>query len=63
MARQGGEKFQRLITRLDDVGRFIELFQSLDGLLPQAIFRAKLNPIAAPLSVFPNKLDRKFTSA
>ena len=33
-ARQGGEKFQRLITRLDDMGRFKEPFQSLDGLLP-----------------------------
>ena len=63
-ARQGGEKFQRLITRLDDMERFKELFQSLGGLLPQAIFRAKLNPIAAvPLSVLPNKPERKFTNA
>ena len=45
LGRQGGEKFQRLLTRLDDMERFKELFQSLGGLLPQAIFRAKLNPI------------------
>jgi hypothetical protein len=43
-AKQGGEKFQRLTSRLNDMGRFKELFQSLTGLLPQAMFRAKLNP-------------------
>ena len=63
-AKQGGEKFQRLISRLDDMERFKELFQSLNGLLPQAIFRAKLNPMAAePLSMLPNKPEREFSNA
>jgi hypothetical protein len=62
-ARQGGEKFQRPVTRLGDMGRLKGLFQSLDGLLPLAIFRAKLNPVASvPLSVLPNKPERKFTN-
>jgi hypothetical protein len=45
--------------------RFKELFQSLGGLLPQAIFRAELTPItsAVPLSVLSNKPERKCTNA
>jgi hypothetical protein len=55
-AKQGGENSQRSMSRLDDMGRFKELFQSLNGLLPQAMFRAELNPMAAePLSILPNK--------
>jgi hypothetical protein len=53
-----------MISRLDDMGRFKELFQSLNGLLPQAMFRAKLNPMAAePLSMLPNKPEREFSNA
>ena len=60
-AKQGGEKFEHLTSRLDDMGRFKELFQSLDRLLPQAIFHAKLNPMAAePLSMLPKKPERVF---
>jgi hypothetical protein len=63
-AKLGGEKFQRLMSRLDDMGRFKELFQSLNGLLPQATFRAKLNPMTAePLSMLPNKPEREFSNA
>jgi hypothetical protein len=44
--------------------RFKELFKSLNGLLPQAIFRAKLNPMAAePLAMFPNKPEHEFSNA
>jgi hypothetical protein len=44
--------------------RFKGLFQSLNGLLPQAIFRAKLNPMAAePLLMLPNKSEREFSNA
>ena len=67
---QGGEKFQKKISRNVDMCRFrfLQFFadvgSSPNGLKKQALFRAQLNRCAAvPLSILPNQKDRQFSNA
>ena len=67
-AAQGGEKFQKILSRTNDMLRFLNFFASIgagpNGLRNQALFRAQLNPLSSvPLTILPNTHLRKFSNA
>ena len=63
-AEQGGEKFQKLFSRHNDMHRFNQFVSALTeerGMEGLALFRAKINAFATvPLTILPNKPERKF---
>ena len=63
-SEQGGEKFQKLLSRHQDMHRFnhfVSVLTAERGMEGLALFRAKINAFATvPLTILPNKPERKF---